>query len=118
MRLVVVADDDPGIRSLLVTALREELGVDARGVADGERLLTIVANARPDAILLDVMMPVLDGLAAARRLKADPATAAIPIVAMSAAANQRAVLATGCCDFVGKPFDLQDVLDAVARALG
>jgi two-component system, cell cycle response regulator DivK len=68
-------------------------------------------------ILLDLMMPGLDGFQVAQRLKADPATASIPIVAVSALArpdDREAALAAGCDEFVRKPFDL-DELERVIR---
>jgi CheY-like chemotaxis protein len=80
-------------------------------------VLASVERERPRMILLDLMMPILDGFQVAQRLKGDPATASIPIVAVSALArpdDREAALAAGCDEFVRKPFDL-DELEQVIR---
>jgi CheY-like chemotaxis protein len=69
-------------------------------------------------VLVDVLMPRLGGLEVARRLKADPATRGIPVVALSAGATRADALAAGCDDFVGKPFDVDDLIETVRRWLG
>ena len=71
----------------------------------------------PDLVLLDLMLPALDGFQVARQLKGDPATRTIPIVAVSAMArpdDREAALAAGCDEFVRKPFELDD-LEALIR---
>ena len=80
-------------------------------------VLDSVTRERPDVILLDLMMPGLDGFQVTRKLKGDPVTASIPIVAVSAMArpdDREAALAAGCDEFVRKPFELDD-LEAVIR---
>ena len=80
-------------------------------------VLRSVERERPDLILLDLMMPGMDGFEVARQLKADPLTASIPIVAVSALArpdDREAALAAGCNDFLRKPFELDD-LEALIR---
>jgi len=116
---VLVVDDDPGIRQLLQMSLETEgyLVLTANDGADG---LERARTARPDLMVVDVMMPKMNGLDVARTLKADPETATIPIILLSAraqAGDLRAGTATGADDYVTKPFDPLDLLDRVSRLL-
>jgi CheY-like chemotaxis protein len=111
---VLVVDDDPSILDILGDFVADELGVDVVRASNGAVALAAAAARRPDLVLLDLRMPVLDGFEACRRLKADPATRAIPVVAVSADGNRAAALAGGCDDFVAKPFDL-DAIERVVR---
>jgi CheY-like chemotaxis protein len=117
-RLVLVVDDDRFIRELVAACLEEEPGVRAALAADGQEALRLVAHERPDALVLDLAMPRVDGYEVCRRLKADPATRAIPVIAMSAGERQRAAFDAGCDDFVAKPFDLEELVAAVRRLIG
>lgn len=115
--LVLIAEDEPDNQVILQTVVEALVGARAEVAADGLALLALVARERPGMILLDLMMPGLDGFEVARKLKADPATAGIPIVAVSALArldDREAALAAGCDDFVRKPFEL-DELEAKIR---
>jgi two-component system, sensor histidine kinase and response regulator len=121
---------DAGARILLVEdhrlnqevaiGLLEELGLRATVVADGQRALDAL-RARPfDLVLMDVQMPVMDGLTATRRLRADPALRALPVIAMTAGAlagDREACLAAGMNDVVTKPIDPDDLRRALARWL-
>jgi CheY-like chemotaxis protein len=84
--LVLVVDDTANVRELIRVNLVLE-GFDVRTATDGQEALDLVAELVPDLITMDVVMPRLDGLAAATRLKADPATAGIPIVMVTARAQ-------------------------------
>ena len=79
MQTVLIVDDDASMRTRVSTRLREE-GFQTIDVQTGEEALPIAAHARPDAILLDVGLPGIDGWETLKRLQADGATAAIPIV--------------------------------------
>ena len=114
--VILVVDDDTAIRELMVTAFEDE-GYHVLQAADGAQALHLVSQALPSVVVLDIQMPGIDGLEVARRLKADPATAAIPLVAVSAAAREEDVLASGCCAFVAKPFDLVRLVSAVTSAI-
>jgi two-component system cell cycle response regulator DivK len=116
--LVLIGEDEPDNRIILQTVVEALLGVRAEVAGDGLAVLASVERERPAMILLDLMMPGLDGFQVTRHLKADPATADIPIVAVSAMArpdDRETALAAGCDDFVRKPFDLDD-LEAVIRS--
>ncbi len=115
--LVLIGEDEPDNRIILQTVVETLLGVRAEVAGDGLAVLASVERERPKVILLDLMMPGLDGFQVTRHLKADPATASIPIVAVSAMArpdDRETALAAGCDEFVRKPFELDD-LEAVIR---
>lgn len=115
--LVLIGEDEPDNQVILQTVVESLVGARAAVAGDGLAVLACVERERPRMILLDLMMPGLDGFQVTRHLKGDPATAAIPIVAVSALArpdDREAALAAGCDDFVRKPFELDD-LEAVIR---
>ena len=106
--LVLIGEDEPDNRIILQTVVETLLGVRAEVAADGLAVLASVERERPRVILLDLMMPGLDGFEVTRHLKANPATANIPIVAVSAMArpdDRETALAAGCDEFVRKPED-------------
>ncbi len=107
MRLLC-ADDEPDIRTILELALGLDPNIEAEVLPSGVALLERVKEARPDAILLDAMMPELDGYETCRRLKADPATADIPVIFLTARAQrgeQDSALELGAIACLTKPFD-------------
>jgi CheY-like chemotaxis protein len=107
MRLLC-ADDEPDIRTILELALSLEPRIDAEIVPSGVALLERVKTFAPDAILLDAMMPALDGYETCRQLKANPDTANIPVVFLTARAQrgeQDTALAVGAVACLTKPFD-------------
>jgi CheY-like chemotaxis protein len=115
--IAVVADDEPAIRELLEGLLGRELGFRVVSVSDGEGALRAVAAERPDVVLLDHRMPGLDGFEVARRLRADEATRGVPILCISAHADEAEALGVGCTRFLCKPFDLDALVLAVREAL-
>jgi len=119
--LVLIAEDEPDNQVILQTVVESLIGARVEVVADGLSLLEVVARQPPTVILLDLMMPGLDGFEVARRLKADPSTAGIPILAVSALArsdDREAALAAGCDDFVRKPFELDDIEAKIRTHIG
>ena len=115
--LVLIGEDEPDNQVILQTVVESLVGARAAVAGDGLAVLASVERERPKMILLDLMLPALDGFQVARQLKGDPATRAIPIVAVSAMArpdDREAALAAGCDDFVRKPFELDD-LEALIR---
>jgi CheY-like chemotaxis protein len=114
---VLVVDDDPRIVALLIEALAA--GGYRVLAALGAQALRLAREARPAVVLLDLQMPQMDGAEVCRRLRAEPATAAIPIVLMSA--DERlgaAARALAVDDQLPKPFKLSDLFVAVARWAG
>jgi len=116
---VLVVDDDPVIQKLLQVNFEME-GYSVITAGDGEEGLAKAQAERPDAVVLDVMMPKMDGLEVARRLKGDPDTESIPIILLSAKAQQadiQAGTATGAEDYLTKPFDPLELLQRVGALI-
>ena len=88
---------------------------------NGEHALAAVAKQRPDLILMDIQMPVLDGYEATRRIKADPTFRDIPIIVVTSYAlsggDELKARATGCDDFVPKPFSPRQLLARIRKLL-
>jgi two-component system sensor histidine kinase/response regulator len=111
---VLVVDDDAAIIDVIRAALEDE-GYGVLAAVNGAAL-QIAHDRRPDLILLDIMMPDMDGVEVSRRLRANPATASIPIVVMSAHSRMRAIGDTMAVDDrLPKPFELGDLYATVAR---
>jgi CheY-like chemotaxis protein len=111
---VLVVDDDPIIVDVLRAALEDEGYAVLMAVNGGA--LPLAREAQPQVILLDIMMPGMDGVEVSKRLRADPATADIPIVAMSATSNLTALASQmPVDDRLAKPFDLDGVVAVVER---
>jgi CheY-like chemotaxis protein len=111
---VLIVDDDPAILNMLDELLQDEL-YETLLATDGSEALTLARLEKPDLILMDLMLPVMDGAEAIRRLKRDPDTMKIHIIAMSAGANLRMHADQLPADSViGKPFDLNTLLASVA----
>jgi len=105
---VLVAEDDPDIRAVIELALARVGGLDVVACADGAVALALATRDPPDLILLDVMMPVMDGVETLARLKAEPATANIPVVFLTARVQPRDLeryYAKGALAVIAKPFD-------------
>jgi CheY-like chemotaxis protein len=112
---ILIVDDDPTIRSVL-EALLEDEGFTPVTAANGREAVTIVRDSPPALVLMDLMMPVMSGVDAARALKTEPETANVPIIAMSAGFVLRESIDDLLADsIISKPFDL-DALIANIRA--
>jgi len=113
---ILVVDDEPQLRRALERALKIE-GYEVELAADGEEALTMVASVNPDAIVLDVLMPVRDGLDVCRELRArDDHTPVLMLTARDAISDRVDGLDAGADDYVVKPFALEELL-ARMRAL-
>ncbi len=116
---ILVIEDDP-INLEVVTALLENEGCRVLTAGSGELGLQLAAAERPDVILTDVLLPGMTGYEAARRLKADPATAAIPVVALTAQAmsgEEERARAAGCDAYLMKPLDARVLRQTLRRFL-
>lgn len=112
---ILVVDDEPDNRTL-VRRLLEFNGYQVLEARNGVEALEMVYAYQPQLVLLDLSMPHLDGWQTARCLRADPAIARLPIVAISANAmrgDQAKALAAGCNDYVVKPLDMGLLLERV-----
>jgi CheY-like chemotaxis protein len=117
---VLVAEDDPSNRWVLCALLRR-MGYDIRAAADGREALRLVRTFAPQVILMDLMMPVLDGLEATRRLKADARTRDIPVLALTGnvtPAGESAARRAGCDEFLHKPVILKELIDRLDAHAG
>ena len=116
--ILVVDDNDAGL--MLFRAVLELDGFLVDTAASGEELLIRLKARRPDMILMDVQLPGTDGLTLTRQLKSDPATSAIPVVALTAhaMANDRVLaLAAGCSDHITKPIDTRTLANQIRELL-
>ena len=119
-RTVLVVDDDSLNRKLLETLLRAD-GYEVSSVDSGSAAIDAVISCSPDLVLLDAMMPGMDGFEVARRLKANPATNAIPLVMITAlddAASGTRLNAAGVEAVLNKPVDRWELKAALKRILG
>ncbi len=117
---VLVAEDDPDIQTVIRLSLRMK-GVKQIVITEnGEDCLAQVKTVNPDVILLDVMMPRLDGYQTCERLKANPETQNIPVIFLTAKAQQFEVkkgMATGALGYLTKPFDPMTLHDQIVTLL-
>ena len=113
MTKVLYAEDNDDNVYLLKMRLELIEGYDVTVASNGEEVLALAKTAAPDFILMDLTLPVIDGWEATRRLKADPRTAAIPVIALTAHAmegDRERALAAGCDEFDTKPIDFDRLL--------
>jgi CheY-like chemotaxis protein len=118
---VLIAEDEPDNQVIMQTVIEAAFDADVLLAANGMEVMALVRAQQPHLLLLDLMMPLLDGFAVARQLKSSPDTAHIPIVAISALArpgDREDALAAGCDNFVRKPFDIDDLENVVRAHLG
>jgi two-component system cell cycle response regulator DivK len=117
-RILVVEDQEDNrriVRDLL--AANDYLMSEAE---NGQEALAAVQKERPDLILMDIQLPVMDGYEATRRLKADPASSSIPIIAVTSYAlsgDEEKARAAGCNDFVPKPYSPRQLLAKIRQYL-
>jgi two-component system, cell cycle response regulator DivK len=112
-RILLVEDEEDNMQILrdLLTA-----DYEIAEAINGEKALAAVAKQRPDLILMDIQLPIMDGYEATRRLKADPASRSIPVIAITSYAlgeDERRARAAGCDDFVAKPYSPRFLLGKV-----
>lgn len=117
--MIFCVEDDNNIRELIIYSL-QATGFDACGLADGNELFQALDNALPDLILLDIMLPDLDGLAIITKLKANAKTKHIPIIlltAKSAEYDKVKGLDLGADDYITKPFGIMELVARVKAVL-
>jgi len=118
-KTILVVDDDPATLKLVGVVLDQE-GYDVVAARSGEEALERARLQHPDLILLDVMMPGLDGYEVVQRLRADPATARVPILMLTAKSDledQITGFEVGADDYLTKPFHRHELTERVASVL-
>jgi two-component system, cell cycle response regulator DivK len=116
-RILLVEDEEDNMQ-ILRDLLTSDYEIDE--AADGEQALAAVAKRRPDLILMDIQLPVIDGYEATRRIKADSALRSIPIIAITSYAlgeDEIRARSAGCDDFVAKPYSPRQLLAKVRQYL-
>ncbi len=116
-KVILIVDDQPANVKLLHVVLRKN-GYTTLEAIDGKQGVEMARDQRPDIILMDKNMPVMDGLEATRTLKKDESTKTIPIVIISSSAmkgDREEILESGCDEYMSKPVDIYKVLETVAQ---
>ena len=119
MTTILLAEDNEMNRDMLTRRL-ERRGYTLLIAVDGVQTVAMAKADRPDLILMDIGLPVMDGYEATRKIKADPATQGIPILGLSAhamAGDQEKALAAGCNDYDTKPVDFARLLGKIEALL-
>jgi CheY-like chemotaxis protein len=120
MPRILLVEDNEMNRDMLSRRLIRR-GYEVLLAVDGEQGVAMARTESPALVLMDISLPVVDGWEAARRLKADPQTRSIPIIALTAHAmtgDREKALAAGCDDFETKPVELSRLLDKIQALLG
>ena len=120
MARILLGEDNEMTRDMLSRRLTRR-GYEVAIAVDGEQGLSMARSEAPALILMDMSRPGLDGWEATRRLKAQPETHAIPVIALTAharAGDREKAIAAGCDDFDTKPIDLARLLDKIEALLG
>ncbi len=114
---ILVADDEASMRKNLVELLQEE-GYDVLEAADGGEAVALVRSTKPALVLLDINLPVLDGLSALRIIKQEqPETVVIVFTAYGTSERTIDAIKSGAYDYIEKPFELEDFLQVIRSAL-
>lgn len=115
MAMILVIDDDPGIQMAL-SAILEDEGHQVMIAGDGIQALAVLEGAEPDLILLDIMMPQLDGIALMRELDRRQLARSVPIVVLTADRQMsQARLPIAPAGYIAKPFELDELIEVVER---
>ncbi len=116
---IIVVEDESDIREVLIYNLTRQ-GYEATGVEDGREAVGLIRREVPDLVLLDLMLPGLNGLEVCRILKENPETRGIPIIMVSAKGEEDDIvrgLELGADDYISKPFSVRELLARVAAGL-
>jgi two-component system cell cycle response regulator len=116
---VLIVDDDDDLCNLLMLKFKEK-GIEAEAVRSGEKALKILSLKRPDLVILDIMMPDMNGQELLRRLKQDPEFVTLPVIMLTGKTNEKDVRNaqhSGALDYIVKPFDPEKLMEKVSSVL-
>lgn len=117
--MIFCVEDDAGIRDLMIYTLTAS-GFEAEGFADAREFFAAMRTARPELVMLDIMLPGEDGISVLRKLRADPATAELPVIMVTAKGNEydKVIgLDLGADDYLAKPFGMMEMVSRVRAVL-
>ncbi len=120
MSKILIVDDNP-TNLTLVTFLVKSFGYQVETAIDADTTLAAIHASQPDAILMDIQLPGIDGLELTRRLKAEPSTRSVAVIALTAYAmkgDREKAFAAGCDEYMTKPIDANLLRDVIARHVG
>jgi CheY-like chemotaxis protein len=120
MSKILLVEDNEMNRDMLSRRL-ERKGFEVVMAVDGQAGVELASTAKPDLILMDLSLPIIDGWEATRRIKADTATQQIPVIAITAHAmsgDEQKAREAGCDDYDTKPVNLNRLLDKIGKLLG
>ncbi|MDP8264494.1 MAG: response regulator [Candidatus Aceula lacicola] len=117
---ILAVDDEPDILKVVIFRLKKE-GYDVRTAINGQMALDMIADERPDIVLLDITLPLLNGIEVCKRIKADDNFKSIPVMFLTASTasegfKERAAEA-GAQDYMFKPFDYEELLEKIKKLL-
>jgi two-component system cell cycle response regulator DivK len=118
-KLILVVEDQADSRQIIRDMLAPT-DYEVIEAENGEAALAVIAERRPDLILMDVQLPIMDGYTATRRIKADPTLRSIPIIAVTSYAldgEEKIARAAGCDDYVPKPYSPRELLVKIRQHL-
>ena len=117
--MIFCVEDDAGIRDLMIYTLTAS-GFEAEGFADAREFFAAMRTARPELVMLDIMLPGEDGISVLKKLRADPATAELPVIMATAKGNEydKVIgLDLGADDYLAKPFGMMEMVSRVRAVL-
>lgn len=117
--MIYCVEDDVSIRELMLYALRAS-GFEAQGFSDGPAMFDALTQAKPRLILLDIMLPGMDGIAILQKLRSEPATASVPVIMASAKGTEYdkvSALDLGADDYLAKPFGMMEMVSRIRAVL-
>ena len=120
MPTILIVEDNEMNRDMLSRRLQRR-GYEIVIATDGEAGVAAAARHRPDLVLMDMSLPVIDGWEATRRIKADPTTSTIPVIALTAHAmsgDRERAMAAGCDDYDTKPIEMPSLIEKIGRLIG
>ena len=118
-KIVIMAEDDKTIARLIIFKLEKE-GFKVIHFSNGEGVVEKVVDVFPDVVILDVMMPIKDGISILREIKGNPKTASVPVIILSARGQENDVVKAmeiGASDYISKPFSPSELMVRIKRMI-